>query len=262
MRSITPRRKPASGRKKNIALRAAAALFWLGVWQALSMLIGQEILLVSPVVAVRTLWAMLGEAAFYRRVLSSFGRILLGFFLALVTGALLGALAGGLKPVRILLDPLMHAVKATPVASFIILALVFMRAKHLSVFISFLMVLPVMYVNVLSGLDAVDRKLLQMARVFRLSRLRTALSVYMIAVYPYFLSACALSLGMCWKAGVAAEVIGLPDSSIGEALYRAKLYFDTPEVYAWTLAIVILSLVFEKLTLAAAKALGRALGEG
>ena len=259
MRSTTSSRKPAG--KVNIALRLLAALFWLGVWQVLSMLIGQEILLVSPVVAVRTLLSMLREAAFWRRVLSSFGRILLGFFLAVILGVTSGALGYAFRPVRILLDPLMHAVKATPVASFIILALVFVRSRHLSVFISFLMVLPVIYVNLLSGLQAVDKRLLEMARVFRLGRLRTARSVYLIAVYPYFLSACALSLGMCWKAGVAAEVIGLPDMSIGEALYRAKLYFSTPEVYAWTLAIIILSLIFEKLTLAGARALGRALGE-
>ena len=99
-----------------------------------------------------------------------------------------------------------------------------------------------------------------MAKVFRLGRLRTATSVYLAAVYPHFLAACALALGMCWKAGVAAEVIGFPAHSIGEALYLAKLNFDTAAIFAWTLAVILLSLGFERLILALTRRLGRALG--
>ena len=241
--------------------RAAAALFWLAVWQGLSWLIGQEILLVSPVIAVRTLWRMALTPAFYSAVLSSFGRILMGFTAATALGVLLACAAAASRGVKTLLEPLMHAIRATPVASFVILALIFIRARRLSVFISFLMVLPVMYQNALAGIGAADQKLLEMARVFCVSRARTALSVRAAAFYPHFLSACTVSLGICWKAGVAAEVIGLPDGSIGDALYRAKLYFATPEVYAWTLAIVLLSLGFEKAVLALARLAGRTLGE-
>ena len=136
-----------------------------------------------------------------------------------------------------------------------------MRSNYLSVFISFLMVLPIMYTNVLAGIDAADKSLLEMAKVFRIGPFRTARSVYLNAVYPHFLSACTLALGMCWKSGVAAEVIGLPRHSIGEALYQAKLYFNTPELYAWTLAVILLSVGFEKLILALTRRLGRAFGE-
>lgn len=249
---------PVKSKYKRLIPRLGAALFWLAAWQGLSMLIGQEILLVSPVVAMRTLWRLMGTADFYRAVLSSFGRILLGFALATAAGVALSVLSGVFSPVKTLVEPLMHVIKATPVASFVILALIFIRARNLSVFISFLMVLPIMYTNLTAGIAAADPRLLQMAKVFRLSPLRTAFSVRLIAVYPYFLSACSLSLGMCWKAGVAAEVIGLPDKSIGEALYRAKLYFATPEVYAWTLAIILLSLAFEKGVLALTRRLGAA----
>ena len=252
MRPSTTSRKPL--------IRALAILFWLGVWQAASMMIGQEILLVSPVRAAETLIGLMGERSFWRSVFSSFGHILLGFTLAAALGVLLAVLAGVSRAVEILLEPLMHAVKATPVASFVILALVFIRSDRLSVFISFLMVLPIMYTNVLAGIGAADEKLLEMARLFRVGPLRTARSVYLNAVYPHFLSACALSLGMCWKAGVAAEVIGYPRHSIGEALYLAKLNFDTPDIFAWTLAVILLSVGFEKLILALMRLLGRALG--
>ena len=239
-------RSTTSPRWVNKLYKALAVAFWLGVWQLLSSLIGQEILIVSPVRAVRTLLSFLGKGSFYRAVGFTLTRILAGFLLGFAVGIPLALLSRRFSAARILLSPLMHAVRATPVASFVILALVFIRARRLSVFISFLMVLPVAYSNLLAGLDSADQALLEMARVFRVSRLRQLREIELPAAYPALLSACELSLGMCWKAGVAAEVIGLPDGSIGEALYQAKIFFSTPELFAWTLAIILISLLLEK----------------
>ena len=113
-------------------------------------------------------------------------------------------------------------------------------------FISFLMVLPVIYTNILEGIRQTDRKILEMAKVFRVNLRRQIRYIYVSQVLPYFLSACRLSLGMCWKAGVAAEVIGVPSGSIGEKLYNAKIYLNTPDLFAWTIVIIVISFVFEK----------------
>ena len=252
--------KPSITSRKNAIYRTLAVLFCLGVWQAASMSIGQEILLVSPVRAAGALIRMMGTRSFYQSVLSSFGRILAGFALGTVSGVLLAAAAGCSRLVRTLLEPLMHAVKATPVASFVILALIFIRSAWLSVFTSFLMVLPIMYTSVLAGIDSADEQLLEMARVFRMSWPARVRGIYLNAAYPHFLSACVLAMGMCWKAGIAAEVIGLPAQSIGAALYQAKIFFSTPDMYAWTLAIVLLSLLFEKVMLRLTALIGRRMG--
>ena len=142
---------------------------------------------------------------------------------------------------------MMLAVKAIPVASFIILALILFSSKNLAVFIAFLMVLPVVYANILEGIRSADRELLEMAKVFRIPLGRKLRYIYIPQVFPYFRSACAAAVGMSWKSGVAAEVIGIPARSIGENLYNAKVYFDTPDLLAWTLVIVAASLAFEKL---------------
>ena len=135
---------------------------------------------------------------------------------------------------------------STPVASFIILCLIWIPSKNLSVFISFLMVLPVIYTNILEGIRQTDSKILEMAKVFQVNPERRIRYIYVSQVLPYFLSACRLSLGMCWKAGVAAEVIGVPSGSIGEKLYNAKIYLNTPDLFAWTIVIIVISFVFEK----------------
>ena len=154
-------RSTTSPRWVNKLYKALAVAFWLGVWQLLSSLIEQEILIVSPVRAVRTLLSFLGKGSFYRAVGFTLTRILAGFLLGFALGIPMALLSRRFSAARILLSPLMHAVRATPVASFVILALVFIRARRLSVFISFLMVLPVAYSNLLAGLDSADQALLE-----------------------------------------------------------------------------------------------------
>ena len=181
---------------------------------------------------------------FWQSVGFSFVRIVTGFLLAMFLGIFLAVLAYWSKTVEILIAPVIAVVKSTPVASFIILCLIWIPSRNLSVFISFLMVLPVIYTNILEGIRQTDSKILEMAKVFQVNPGRKIRYIYVSQVLPYFLSACRLSLGMCWKAGVAAEVIGVPSGSIGEKLYNANL--NTPDLFAWTIVIIVISFVFEK----------------
>ncbi len=226
-----------------------AAAFWLLVWQLGAMWLDEGILLVSPARVFLRLLELAPHLDFWQAVLFSFSRITAGFALACLAGVLLAAGASRWRLLRELLAPLMATVKSIPVASFIILVLVWVPSRNLSVVISFLMVLPILYQNLLAGLDSMDKKLDEMAAVFQVAGPRRVRYLVLPQVAPFFRTACALSLGMGWKAGVAAEVIGLPAGSIGQQLYNAKVYLETPDLFAWTLVIIVVSLVFEKLFL-------------
>ena len=225
-------------KKHRLCYKILAAAVWILVWQLASMWLKQEILLASPVSVIRRLGQLIVTADFWRSIGFSFGRIVLGFTLALVLGTLLAALSYGFSAVEILMDPLITVIKATPVASFIILCLIWIPSRNLSVFISFLMVFPVVYTNLLEGLRQTDKQLLEMADF-----------VYLSQVMPYEATACKLGLGLCWKAGIAAEVIGIPTGSIGEKLYKSKVYLETPDLFAWTIVIIFVSMTFEKIFL-------------
>ena len=242
---------------RNRIIRVLAVAFWIAVWQGVSLAVGSEILVASPARTFGALLSLLREGAFYRAVLGSLMRICAGFALALALGIALGALSFVVGWVRALLHPVVSVVKATPVASFVILALIWISSKNLSIFISFLMVFPIVYENMIAGLESADPKLLEMGRVFRLSRLARARAIYLPAAYPFLLSAARLSLGMCWKSGIAAEVIGQPRQSIGAELNQAKLFFNTPDLFAWTVTIIVVSVVFERLVLCGIRALMR-----
>lgn len=218
------------------------------------------LLLASPVQAALRLLELLPSTAFWRAVGNSSLRIFGGFLVSCALALLLASLAAGRTWFQNLLAPPVVVVKAVPVASFIILALVWLDAETLSLFISALMVFPPVYLNVLEGLRQTDQKLLELARVYRIPFRRRVWGVYLPQALPYFRSAASLALGLCWKAGVAAEVIGLPAGTIGERLYTAKIYLQTPDLFAWTAVILALSAIFERLFLAAVDSLARKVG--
>ena len=230
--------------------RAGAVVLALSVWQAASWAVGSALLLPGPVTVLGRLCALAVTAAFRRAVAFSFCRIAGGFALALVLAFVLALAAGRWPVVEVLLRPYVLAIKAVPVASFIILALVWLNSRGLSLFISALMVFPPVYLNVLEGICRTDRRLLEMARVFRVPLGRRLRGIYLPQVMPYFRTAVSLGLGLCWKAGAAAEIIGLPAGSMGERLYTAKVYFQTADLFAWTVTIVAVSVAFERLFLA------------
>ncbi len=247
---------------------AGAVVFWILVWQLVvvildkksGMSMGGNLLVASPWETVQTLFTLLQTATFWKAVGYSFVKIASGFFLALGVGTICAVLASAFGAVRVLLNPVLRLIKAVPVASFIILALFWLSSsKNLSVLISFLMVLPVIYTNVLQGIESTDQELLEMASVFRISFGKRIRYIYIPAVLPYFVSACSVGLGFCFKSGIAAEIIGLPTNSIGERLYEAKLYLLTEELFAWTAVIVLVSVIFEKTVMLLVKALARGL---
>ena len=232
---------------KKESVKVWAIAFWLLLWQGLSMHIGREVLLTSPFLVLRRLLELSMEFAFWSAVLFSMGRIVIGFSFATVVGVLLAGISSRFKVVEQLLEPAMLFVKATPIASIIVLLLLWFSSRNLAVIVSFLMVLPIMYTNVLGGIKNIDKSLLEMAAVFDMSIGRRIKYIYFWEVLPFFKAACLLGLGLSWKAGVAAEIIGIPTGSIGAHLHRARIFLDTPSLFAWTIAVIVLSTTFERL---------------
>ena len=229
--------------------------FWLLLWQALAFVIHNSILMVGPVETLRTLGTMLRTTMFWQSLAFSFVRIIAGFLIGSAVGILF-AWGSYRRPfLEELLAPFILALKAVPVASFVIILLIWAGNRMLSLYISALVVLPLLYLNTLSGLKATDQKLLEMASVFHMPTTRRLRFIYLPALFPYLYSAFQTALGMAWKSGVAAEVIGQPLGSMGNGLYNAKIYLETGELLSWTISIILISYLFEQLFLAGFRAL-------
>lgn len=232
---------------KKSTVKSMAVLFWLAVWQVTANMVGQDLILPSPASILRQMCRLLVQPDFWNAALYSFVHIVTGFSVALAIGTALAVLSYRSGIIKILLSPLIAGIKSVTVASLVILFLVWFSAERLSVTVSVFMVFPVIYTSVLKGLEEVDSGLLEMARVFRVPAVKKVIYIYTSQVLPYFESAGVSALGLAWKSGIAAEVIGLPKNSIGENLYESKIYLNTVNLFAWTVAIIILGFISEKI---------------
>ena len=226
-----------------------ALIFWVLVWQCAAMAMDNPLLLPGPLQVIGRLFALMGESAFWQITLVSIGRILLGVLLGIALGVVLAVLTALSRWAEILIAPAMTAIQAAPVASFAILVLIWLERDFVPVLICILMVLPVIWNSVSTGIRMTDAQLLEMAKVYRLSKGRILRRIYVPSVLPYFRASGTSALGLGWKAGIAAEVLTVPKYSIGRMISEGKLYLMTEDLFAWTLLVVALSLLLQKLML-------------
>lgn len=242
--------------KKILSVLGVAA-FWLLAWQLVYWRVGNGLLVVSPAQVATQLMDLAVQRSFWQAIGISLLRIGSAFLLGMACGTLLAVATSRSALLRALLTPVMGVVRATPVASFIILALLWMGKDGVPSFMAFLMVLPVVWGNVAQGISRIDPKLLQMARAFGFGTKKTLLRVAIPSVMPYFMAASTAAMGMAWKAGIAAEVLAMPRISIGIALYNSKVYLETADLFAWTTVVILLSLLIEKAFVALIRRIGK-----
>lgn len=240
--------------------RFGVIVFWIVVWHVLDMVIHNRLVIAGPISVVASLCTEAAKPGFWVIALASFGRIALGFLLSCCAGILLSAAAYKVALVRAFLDPLVSLLRTIPVVAIIIMLLIWVGNQLLTIYLSFLIVFPLIYINMLAGFESVDYKMLEFARVYRLSPWRTFVYIYRPAFMPFLSSACKMALGMSWKSGIMAEVLANPIPSIGREMAISRTFLNTPKLFAWTVVVMILSWLFEKLVMKALDVLSRPLG--
>ena len=238
---------------KEILRRALIGAFWIGIWWAIALAVGLPKLLPGPGETALAFARLCGTDTFWRSVGFTLLRVAMGYLLAVAAGVLLAVGCHWVKGLDALLSPLRTVIRATPVSSFILLVWLWLKRAHVPVFISFLMVLPIIWTATQEALGAVDGDLKEMARMYRFSRWKKLRYLYAPSVRPAFMAACMTGLGFAWKSGIAAEVIALTPDSVGKHLSDAKNYLEYPDLFAWTLTVILLSMALE----AGLKALAR-----
>jgi NitT/TauT family transport system permease protein len=231
--------------RRKIFQTALIALIYIAVWEAVSLLVGKELLLPSPLSTLSRFAVLLAKGESWLLSVLTLLRIMSGYLLGVLTGVLLAMLTARSRFAEALLSPLRAIVKASPVTSFILLALLWLTSDMVPLFISFLMVVPMVWTVTAEAIIQTDPRLVEMGRMFGLTRRQVVRKIYVPSVLPQFLAVCTTSLGFAWKAGVAAEIFALPQQSIGYMLYQSKLRIETVDLFAWTLMIVAISMLLE-----------------
>ncbi len=238
---------------KKIGKILLVTAFWIGVWAFAAWRIGKPLLFPTPKAVFLRLGELIRTEDFYRITANSLWNVFLGLLIAISLGVVLALITSRISFVRELVLPLMSVIKATPVASFIVLAIICLNvifsaqtgSARVPTFIAILIVLPVVWTNLDEGFLKIDPKLSEVARVYRIPFFRRFRILIFPSVKPYFVSACRASIGLAWKAGISAEILAMPRNTIGTMIGEAKLYIETATMFAWTLTVILLSLVIE-----------------
>jgi NitT/TauT family transport system permease protein len=222
-------------------------LTFLLLWALASARIGKEIILPNPLVTMAQLWHLLTSGQFWVHLGATLGRGLLGFSLAFLTGLVCGLLSGRCPTFRTFFHLWLTVIRSTPSMALILLALIWFKANTVTLFVTFLVVFPLITQNAMEGLAQIDPELQEMAQLYQVSLHRRIRRLYLPAIMPYLATGTAAGLGITWKVMIAAEVLAYPRLGIGTRMDTARTYLETAEVFAWTLVIIAISLFFDRL---------------
>jgi NitT/TauT family transport system permease protein len=233
--------------KKKSVNKVFIFIIWMAVWQGMYFLVGRDIYVPSPINVFNRLKELIFLSFFWKSISHSIFRVIAGLFLSFLLGLIIGVASSINNYIYDLINPLIGVIKSTPVMSFIIIALIWFSSDFAPIFICFLMCFPIIWTNVVAGIRNVDTQLLEMAEVYNVKKYNIIKHIYLPSIAPYFYAASITTLGLGWKVTVAAEVLSYPRNAIGSHLYSAKVYLDSSDLFAWTVVVILLSLLFENL---------------
>ena len=233
-------------RENKLLKRILSAAFWILVWYLCALKVGKELILPGPFTVLKALSGLVMTPLFWQNTFTTILRIMLGYLCGVALAVILAIATCTNVIADAIISPVIKIVRATPVASFIILALLWMGKNNVPVLMALLMVVTVVWENIVAQYHSTDKDLLEMAEAYRLSKWKTFRYIYVPSAFPGFVSGCVSAMGLAWKSGIAAEVLSQPSLAIGSNLYYSKIYLETPELFAWTMVVVILSLCIEK----------------
>lgn len=225
-------------RMKAVAAGGAVAAFWLAMWVLVAGLVAQPLILPGPGAVAVALLRLVCDVGTWAILAGSGARILGGLVLAAACGGVLAGVSVRSRTFARLVAPALSFVKATPVACVVVLLLIWLGSARVSIAAVFLMALPGVYFSLVEGLAQVDKPLEQMFRLHGARGWRLFCAHTWREVLPFALSCARAVIGMSWKAGVAAELIGMATGTVGERIYQAKLLIETADLLAWTVLIV------------------------
>lgn len=236
---------------KKIITGVGVFLFWMLILEMTSLIISKPVILPSPPAVLKALLRLLKTKSFYIACGRSVAYIFAGLAAGIIIGVALAVLSKSVRLIGTVISPAIEVIKATPVASVIIVMLFIFSKNIVPMLASALMVVPIIFMNVKKGIESVPTDKAEVAQVYNFTPSKKLRLLYLPSALPYFYAGCRSALGLAWKAGIAAEVICVPKSSVGTMLYSAKIYLESEELFALSAVIVILSVIIEKIIILA-----------
>ena len=218
------------------------------IWYIAS-LFYSPVILPDPFLTINTLLSLMMSQTFWLQFLDTLLKSLLGFTLSALLGVPIGFLSGISKKFKNFIRPIIMLFQGAPIVSYIaIIMLWFGIGFYTPMFVAFIVIFPTIVLNVSQGIESTDKKLLEMAKIYNFKKRHTVKYIYLGSIFPFIISTLKIVSGTLWKATVVGEFLG-GSRGLGYALSMSKISLNTNEVFAYTLFLIIVGIIFEKLIL-------------
>jgi len=230
---------------RNRLISVAGVLLLLLTWKIVSVLAGSGQIFPSPGSTLVSVIGVFKKEDFLPSLLLTISRGLLGFIISTVLAFLIGIPAGISRPVFLLINPFLVTIRSTPVISLILLAIIWLGNNYVPVFIAVLTMFPIITTNITDGIRNVNKKLVDMGRIYGISHNRIVREIYIPSIVPFITSGFSSALGFGWRAIIIGEVLAQPKFGIGSQMQSAQIFLQVSELIAWTLIAIVISYLFE-----------------
>lgn len=232
--------------RKAIRICVPIAVYIL-VWQLLSMLVGSRLLLLpSPIDTLKSIKEIVLSASGWRSIGMTVLRILCGYLLGCGTGVILAVLTAHFRACDWLLKPLRSLIKTTPITSFALILLVSVVSGMVPVIVAMIVVVPMIWQTTEETIKNRSVQLSEMSQIY-LTPWKKLRYVSLPQILPHFFASASTALGFAWKAVITAEILALPKFGIGRQMQFHKIHVEIPELFAWTLLVILLSVLLESI---------------
>ncbi len=229
----------------------AAAAVVVVAWSLLSWRYGAYVL-PSPRSVVVGLWEIIQSGEVWTHTGASLFRIVIGFGAAVVVSVLMGLGAFLWRPLRTVVQDVLAVLNSTSVFVWIVISLIWFGLSNWApIFTTFMITLPVVASNLVEGVASVDRRLLEMGDVYRLSGGAKFRAIVVPSTVPYLIAGTKIGFGLALKVSVVAEIFGVT-SGIGYIMNYSREILATRMVFAWALVMIVVMMLTDKLVFDAA----------
>lgn len=241
MRASTIKNSPKDD-KRYILLSIVISII---LWKIFSLWVGKSIIIPSPEETWSALIEIIKNPQFNIAVYNTLRRIIIGFAFTFTLSVILGMAAGFYSPVYYILKPIVTVFKAVPTMAVILLAIIWLESEVAPILVGFLVTFPLLYQNVVQGIINIDTQLIEMAKVYKISKIKMIKDIYLPSIKSYLLAGISTALGLTVKIVIAAEVLSQPRISIGTSFQMEKSNLNTPGVFAWSIIAILIAGAFD-----------------
>ncbi len=217
------------------------------IWIILYYSVNNDLVVPSPLKVFKLSLNILSNQSIYYNILDTFSKAIIGLFFALIIGIPFGYLIGRFDMAYNYLNPLLMAIRSTPVVSWLtFVILTWGIGWRAPVFIVMVSLLPNIIYNTMEGTRNVDKKLLEMAKIYKVSSKKIIKYIYIGSITPFLIASLKVSLGSMWKAAIVAEYLA-GNSGLGSLILDAKYYLDSASIFVYTILAISVGLSMEYL---------------